>query len=139
LIAEQRHEGLALVDESRELSDIRLPDEGTDGHAALILAGHLAERLRAGETAVPLARCEAVLAEAAQRNARRWRRAASTAEGGRALCHELLARLEALGLLTRAGELVHPHAVIARYGLRAEDEAASQAEEKPEDGQTSLF
>lgn len=46
LVAEQRAEGTALVDEGAELSDIALPAEGTESHATLLVAEYLAGRLR---------------------------------------------------------------------------------------------
>ena len=38
LVAEQRAEGLALVDETGSLTDVAMPAEGTDAHATLLVA-----------------------------------------------------------------------------------------------------
>ena len=46
LIAEQRAEGLALVDDGGALTDVAMPAEGTDAHATLLVAEHLASRYR---------------------------------------------------------------------------------------------
>src|SRR5260370_1952141 len=46
LIAEQRAEGLALVDESGSLTDVAMPAEGTDAHATLLVAEFLASVYR---------------------------------------------------------------------------------------------
>ena len=46
LTPEQRAEGLALTDESGQLTDISMPAEGTEAHATLLVAEFLARRLR---------------------------------------------------------------------------------------------
>jgi uncharacterized protein (TIGR02678 family) len=42
LAAEQRAEGLALVDEAGQLTDVAMPAEGTDAHVTLLVAEYLA-------------------------------------------------------------------------------------------------
>ena len=42
LVAEQRAEGLALVDEAGALTDVAMPAEGTDAHVTLLTAEYLA-------------------------------------------------------------------------------------------------
>src|SRR5262249_8999801 len=42
LVAEQRAEGLALVDETGLLTDLAMPSEGTDAHVTLLAADYLA-------------------------------------------------------------------------------------------------
>ena len=44
LVAEVRAEGIAMVDPDDELTDVRMPEAGTDGHVTLLLAEHLAGR-----------------------------------------------------------------------------------------------
>ena len=46
LVAEHRAEGSALVDARGELTDVPLPQQGTDAHATLLLAEFFAERLQ---------------------------------------------------------------------------------------------
>jgi hypothetical protein len=46
LVAEQRAEGLALTDTSGQLTHVAMPAEGTDAHAPLLVAEHLAYRQR---------------------------------------------------------------------------------------------
>jgi hypothetical protein len=41
LTAEQRAEGLALADESGQLTDVAMPAEGTEAHVTLLVAEHL--------------------------------------------------------------------------------------------------
>jgi uncharacterized protein (TIGR02678 family) len=46
LVAEQRAEGLALADETGELSDVAMPAEGTEAHVTLLVAEFLASQAR---------------------------------------------------------------------------------------------
>ncbi len=46
LDAEIRAEGIAMVDERGDATDLEVPDQGTDGHLTLLVAEHLANRLR---------------------------------------------------------------------------------------------
>ena len=45
LVAERRREGVAMIDSSGRLSDIRFPGTGTVAQVALLLAGELADRV----------------------------------------------------------------------------------------------
>ena len=55
LVAEVRAEGIAMVDPDDDLTDVRMPESGTDGHVTLLLAEHLAaagpDAVRAGPDA----------------------------------------------------------------------------------------
>ncbi len=51
LVAEIRAEGIAMVDPDDDLTDVRMPDTGTDGHVTLLLAEYLASRLGEGPVA----------------------------------------------------------------------------------------
>ena len=130
LIPEQRKEGVALVDDTGEMSDFKLPQEGTDGHAALLLCELLSTALKDHRKAVPHSEVEAFLAEQAQRKGKLWRQDAQTAEGTRSLCHQILDRLEALDLLRQRPEGIEPLPAIARYALR-EDEKQNQPTSVP--------
>ena len=44
LVAEIRAEGIAMVDPRDELTDVRMPEVGTDGHVALLITEYLAAR-----------------------------------------------------------------------------------------------
>ncbi len=50
LVAEVRAEGIAMVDPQDDLTDVRMPETGTEGHVTLLLAEHLA----AADGPVPL-------------------------------------------------------------------------------------
>ncbi len=47
LVAEARSEGLAMVDPEDDLTDLRMPEAGTNGHATLLVAEYLAAQQRA--------------------------------------------------------------------------------------------
>ena len=44
LIPEMRAEGIAMVDPEDELTDVRMPEQRTDGHVTLLVAEYLARR-----------------------------------------------------------------------------------------------
>lgn len=46
LIQEARKEGVAMIDPEDAMTDVRMPSEGTDGHATLLIAEYLANSLR---------------------------------------------------------------------------------------------
>jgi uncharacterized protein (TIGR02678 family) len=54
LVAERRREGVALIDSSGRLSDIRFPGTGTVAQVALLLAGELADHLLDPDGAEPV-------------------------------------------------------------------------------------
>jgi uncharacterized protein (TIGR02678 family) len=109
MVAEVRAEGLALLDPA-------MPEEGTDGHATLLLAKHLAEHARArpGEP-VALVALQARLAELAREHRARWRKGAAEPGAVAALCRLAVDRLEALGLVRRDGGGVIPLPGLARF------------------------
>lgn len=125
LIPEMRAEGIALVDREREMTDHPLPAEGTDGHAALLLAAFLVEQLKArpGEP-VALAEIEAFVARRAAENTR-WRNDARTPEGSQVLARRLIWVFSALDLASVHGDVVVALPALARYGL-APDASGSE-------------
>lgn len=133
LAAEQRAEGTALTDEGAELSDIALPAEGTEAHATLLVAEHLAARLRRGEPAPQaVADIAAFLADARQVHGRYWRKQAREPGGEHELAAAALQRLAQLKLLRLQDGQVFTRPAIARYKLGAVQAA-------PAATQTSLF
>jgi uncharacterized protein (TIGR02678 family) len=119
LIAEQRAEGLALADASGQLTDVAMPAEGTDAHATLLVAEHLAQRLR--QTRAPLYIAEeeiaAFLREAVDRYGRYWRKSARAPGAERELAQIVLERLQRLALIAREAAGVRPLPAIARFSL----------------------
>lgn len=118
LVTEHRAEGTALADERGDLTDVSLPQQGTDGHATLLLAEFLAERLRSGQAGpVPEAEILAFMREAARKNRKYWRKSAQEAGAERVLAAAALYRLEALRLVRRAEQTVEPLPAICRFRL----------------------
>jgi uncharacterized protein (TIGR02678 family) len=133
LVAEQRAEGTALTDEGAELSDIALPAEGTESHATLLVAEHLAARLRRGEAEAPaVAEIAAFLAEARQTHGRYWRKQAREPGGEHELAAAALQRLAQLKLLRLHAGRVIARPAIARYTL-------GEVQAAPAATQASLF
>lgn len=119
LTAEQRAEGLALTDESGQLTDVSMPAEGTEAHATLLVAEHLAQRLRldsgsAGTTDEAIA---AFLRGAVERYGRYWRKSVREPGAERELADIALDRLYKLQLLHREDGWIHPLPAIARFAL----------------------
>ncbi|MGH3714629.1 MAG: TIGR02678 family protein [Micromonosporaceae bacterium] len=113
LVAEVRAEGIALVDPTGEATDLKLPDEGTDGHATLLLAEHLAETGQGAPVAVADLRRH--VAALAVRHRAYWRKAAAQPGGEVELTRIAIDRLVALGLAQHDGEAVSPLPALARY------------------------
>lgn len=116
LVAEIRAEGIAMVDPLDDLTDVRMPESGTEGHATLLLAEHLNSHL-AADDAVPLIELHAHLRAMATEHAAYWRRDATAPGAEVELTEAALRRLEALRLVTRTGEAVRPLPALARYAV----------------------
>ncbi|GAA4382842.1 TIGR02678 family protein [Tsukamurella soli] len=123
LVPEIRAEGIAMVDPADDLTDVRMPEVGTDGHAALLLAERLASAIG---TPVPVPDLQTWIADiATDLVARRlWKRAAGEPGAERELIDTALRKLEALRLVERsprgdAPPWVRPLPAIARYALTA--------------------
>lgn len=118
LEAEHRAEGSALVDAAGELSDVALPQQGTDAHATLLLAEFLAERVRAGEqAAVPMAEIETLLRRAARAHRKYWRKNTQELGAERELAAIACERLAALHLIERVDQGVLPRPAVCRFKL----------------------
>jgi uncharacterized protein (TIGR02678 family) len=119
LEAEQRAEGLALADESGNLTDVAMPAEGTEAHVTLLVAEYLAARAREhGPGAVTTD--DAVAAHvrgAAERYGRFWRKSARETGAEQELAQTALERLHQLALIRREAHLIHPLPAIARFSL----------------------
>ena len=114
--AEQRAEGVALVDADGELSDIHLPADGTIAHVTLLVAQHLLER--SGDEpgrAVPESAVAAHVREAAEHYGRYWRKQAREVGAEHELADEALSRLAALKLVVREQGGVRVRPPLARY------------------------
>jgi uncharacterized protein (TIGR02678 family) len=117
LIAESRAEGIALLDPTGEATDLGMPEEGTDGHATLLLAEFLADRLRAGQTGpVPLDALTQHMAGLVTAHRSHWRKDATLPGADRALTAQAVRRLTALGLVLDGPAGVVPRPALARFG-----------------------
>lgn len=137
LVAEIRAEGTAMVDPLGDVSDYSLPESGTDGHLALLMATMLADRLRDGNNApVSVSELQAETKRLAHQHSG-WRKDSREQGAEIVLTRDTLARLAALSLIrlekTDTGEVVvHPLPAIGRFGLRkstSENQVASSQED----------
>ncbi|WP_055325910.1 TIGR02678 family protein [Ralstonia solanacearum] len=122
LVAEQRAEGLALVDEDGELTDVTMPAEGTEAHATLLVAEFLAGRSRADAQApTTLDEISAFLADARTRYGSYWRKSAREPGAERELTNIALERLLKLQLVARTADRIRPLPALARFALGETD------------------
>jgi uncharacterized protein (TIGR02678 family) len=118
LVPEVRAEGIALLDERGDATDLRMPEEGTDGHLTLLLAEHLAEALRARPgQAVPVGELEAHTAQLAARHAAHWRKDATDPANAPTLAADAIGRLAALDLVAVTDAGVVPRPPVVRYAV----------------------
>lgn len=141
LVAEQRAEGLALVDEAGALTDVAMPAEGTDAHVTLLVAEYLATDFRQRQADVsgatqPFAKREHdvvdFLRDAKNRYGRYWRKSAREPGAERELAGIAIERLEKLQLIVRDAGMVRPLPALARFALgQAEVRPAHEARGAP--------
>ena len=119
LIAEIRGEGIALVDDTGDLTDLKLPDDGTTERLSLMLVQWCAEYLRTGaEAALPVSAVEEHIRDLIRLQGSEWPK--EVREGGAetrlaALTDDALARLLALRLVQLTTDGVVPLAACGRY------------------------
>ncbi|HEY0803862.1 MAG TPA: TIGR02678 family protein [Pseudonocardiaceae bacterium] len=114
LVAEMRGEGVAMVDPDDELTDVRMPEQRTDGHVTLLVAEYLANRVRRGES-VPVSRLRAYVRKLAAEHASYWRRGVTEDGADTELLAVALDKLRALRLVVEVpGD---PPSVIARPAI----------------------
>jgi uncharacterized protein (TIGR02678 family) len=114
LVAEVRAEGIAMVDPADDLTDVRMPESGTEGHATLLLAAHLAST---GGRPVPLTELHTAVRGFAAENRGYWRRNAAEPGAEIELTTTALVRLEALRLITVTTDAVTARPALSRYAL----------------------
>ena len=123
LHAEIRREGIALVDERGDLTDIGLPEEGTNGHVTLLLAEHLATALRERPgQAVPLPALYDHMVALIAAHASHWRRDVRDPGAEVGLVDATVAQLAALRLVRVTDAGVVPLPAIGRYALADAEE-----------------
>jgi uncharacterized protein (TIGR02678 family) len=120
LLPELRAEGIAMVDPDDELTDVRMPEQRTDGHLTLLLAEHLAGRAQA-----PRAELLMFVRRAAAAHASFWRKGVTEPGAEAELLDTALGKLAALRLVdidievTRDGAatMIRGRPAIARFAL----------------------
>jgi uncharacterized protein (TIGR02678 family) len=136
LLPEPRAEGIAMVDPEDELTDVRMPEQRTDGHVTLLVAEYLANRERA-----PRAKLLAFVRQAAQAHASYWRKGVTDPGAEIELLDIALEKLTALRLVevdtevTRDGSImvIRSRPAIARFALA---EPVIREQGTPSRGQT---
>jgi len=121
LESEVRAEGLALTDLDGDATDVGLPEEGTEGHLTLLLATHLADRLRSDATFTTTAEVLTRLTRGLIREHQsHWKKEVTQPGADRVLTARVLARLAGLALVRLdAVGLVQPMPAIGRYAMSA--------------------
>ena len=112
LIPEMRAEGIAMVDPEDELTDVRMPEQRTDGHVTLLVAEYLARRQQAG-----LDELHAFVRQAAAGHATYWRKGVTEPGAEKELLAIALEKLSALRLVEVGGSVVRSRPAIARFAL----------------------
>jgi uncharacterized protein (TIGR02678 family) len=105
MVAEVRREGIALVDDTGELTDVQLPEESDEGHISLMLVQWFAESARKYPgAAIPVASVEEYVRRTApESGAEAW------------LIQDALSRLQGLRLVRPTDAGVVPSPACARY------------------------
>lgn len=118
LVPETRAEGIAMVDEAGEMTELGLPEEGTEGHLALLIAEFLADHARR-EGPVPVASTalHQHVVNLVARHRSHWRKDVGEPGAEVALTDLTVERLEALRLVRRTNDGVVPLPALGRYAL----------------------
>jgi uncharacterized protein (TIGR02678 family) len=121
LIPEMRAEGIAMVDPDDELTDVRMPEQRTDGHVTLLVAEYLARRAQ-----VTLDELHGFVRHAAAEHRTYWRKGVTEPGAETELLATALEKLTALRLVTvddasgvggADGACVRSRPAIARFAL----------------------
>ncbi len=121
LEAEVRREGISMVDPRGDLTDLGLPEEGTDGHVTLLLAEYLAAAARRQpnipDIPVGLAELEQHLVELIAEHRAHWAKRVCEPGAESRILTQVLDKLEALGLVRRTEGGVVPAPAIGRFAI----------------------
>jgi uncharacterized protein (TIGR02678 family) len=134
LVPEIRAEGLAMVDPQNRLTDQPIPSEGTDGHATLLVAAHLAEQ--PADAVVPMATLAERIDAWRGEYRRYWRKAAMEAGAEWHLARHAVTQLRGLRLVRLTDDGVQPLPALARFavgGPRLPEEATTPTSDTDHD------
>ncbi len=112
LIPEMRAEGIAMVDPDDELTDVRMPEQRTDGHVTLLVAEYLARREQS-----TVDELHGFVRRAAAEHAGYWRKGVTEPGAETELLAIALEKLSALRLVQVDGQAVRGRPAIARFAL----------------------
>lgn len=112
LVAEVRAEGVAMVDPDDELTDVRMPEQRTDGHVTLLIAEYLSGRDETGRDELT-----AFVRDAAVRHKSYWRKGVTEPGAAEELLDIALGKLTALRLVEVLPDQVRARPAIARYAV----------------------
>ena len=113
---EIRREGIALLDDAGDLTDIRLPEEGTDGQLTQFLAERLAEHLKNDPgVAVPFKTVQRYISNLIRIHGSRWRKAVREPNAEVSMAEDALRRLQGLRLVRITAEGAVPLPAMGRY------------------------
>jgi uncharacterized protein (TIGR02678 family) len=112
LMPEMRAEGIAMVDPEDELTDVRMPEQRTDGHVTLLVAEHLARREQ-----VTVDVLHVFVRKVAAEHVAYWRKGVTEPGAEKELLAIALEKLSALRLVELDGEVVRSRPAIARFAL----------------------
>jgi uncharacterized protein (TIGR02678 family) len=112
LVAEVRAEGVAMVDPDDDLTDVRMPEQRTDGHVTLLIAEYLSGRDGAGWEELA-----AFVRDAAVRHKSYWRKGVTEPDAAEELLDIALRKLAALRLVEVLPDRVRARPAIARYAV----------------------
>jgi len=132
LVAEMRAEGIAMVDPEDELTDVRMPEQHTDGHVTLLVASYLARRDQAA-----VGELHAFVRRSAAEHQGYWRKGVTEPGAETELLAVALAKLSALRLVTIDGPFVRSRPAIARFAL--EEPTIRQTRKAAADAASALF
>lgn len=123
-IGEIRAEGIAMVDTASDLSDVKFPSEGTEGHATLLLAEYLAAQIKDKDKdnnshvhVIELDELHQKMRQWIKQHRQHWRKSARESGGEVELCRQAIDTLVALRLLQRTDDGVQPLAALGRFAL----------------------
>ena len=112
LISEMRAEGIAMADPEDELTDVRMPEQRTDGHVTLLVAEYLARRDQATRDEL-----HAFTRKAAAEHKGYWRKGVTEPGAEIELLAVALEKLSALRLVALDGQVVRSRPAIARFAM----------------------
>lgn len=123
---EVRKEGIALVDESDDLTDVSISETSTDGVCTFYVANFFADRLRAGgiDVVIGVTELEIFVANLITLNQDTWKKESRSPGADRELTSKSCETLLALGLIRKVGNIgFQPRPAIARFAIK--EQAAS--------------